>query len=159
MGIETLEEKFQLYKRDYPQKLLELTSLARQISRIQLKIRDLLSDILPDLCPGCKTKCCSGMPIDGWFTPEDYFAYRMLYEVPHNFKVASADLLNCSFLKQNGCSLPEAMRPLACVKVNCENLNAILKDKGTIKVFKNYCEELDDVQVKLWKIIDGQDEQ
>jgi hypothetical protein len=99
------------------------------------------------------------MPIDGWFTAEDYCAYRMLYEAPHRYKAISGEHGNCSFLSLDGCSLPEDMRPLACVKVNCEKLNTILKAQGKISVFKQYCEALDDIQVELWKLVDGQEGQ
>ncbi len=159
MGIEALEDKFQHYKEKYSQNIAELKSLALQIVELQQQIRNLLRDITPNLCTACESKCCSGMPIEGWFTAEDYFAYRMLYDAPHDLKISSSDQFNCSFLTATGCSLPENMRPLACVKVNCVNLNRMLKEKDKLAEFKKICEELDEIQVKLWQLVDGQEQQ
>jgi hypothetical protein len=151
MGIEVLEELFQQYKRNYPQNLPELASLAQQISRHQHLIRKILSTIT--VCAACSAKCCIGMPCDGWFTALDYFAYRMLYDFPAVLKVSSGEWWNCSFLSQAGCSLPEDMRPLACVKVNCPHLNQILEERGELSEFKKICEAIDDIQTRLWELV------
>ena len=155
MGIAALEEKFQNYTRDCSDNLPQLKTLARQISGLQKQIRLILDEITPALCPECSTKCCSGMPIDGWFTAEDYFAFRMLYDVPRVSKDSHADWRNCSFLTPEGCSLPENMRPLACVKVNCAGLNTMLAERGELAAFKHLCAQVDDIQTQLWEIVNA----
>ena len=158
MGIALLEERFQQYKKEYPQNIPALTVLARQISGLQIQIRKLFEDITPSLCSACEVKCCSGMPIDGWFTAEDYFAYRMLYDVPEVLEEHHAEQWNCSFLSPDGCFLPEDMRPLACVKVNCQKLNQVLEEQGARSQFKQLSEAIDDIQTKLWELVGNNEE-
>ena len=157
MGIAALEEKFQNYTRDFSENLPQLKALARQISGLQKQMRLILDEITPSLCPQCTTKCCSGMPIEGWFTAEDYFAFRMLYDVPTVSKDSQTDWRDCSFLECQGCSLPEDMRPLACVKVNCTSLNTVLAEQGKLAAFKRLCAHIDDIQTQLWKIVNAGD--
>jgi hypothetical protein len=155
MGIAALEEKFQNYTRACSDNLPQLKAFAKQISGLQKQFRLMLDDITPILCSQCSTKCCSGMPIDGWFTAEDYFAFRMLYDVPRVSKDSHADWRNCSFLNPEGCSLPKDMRPLACVKVNCAGLNAMLAERGELAAFKRLCAQVDDIQTQLWGIVNA----
>ncbi|HUT83202.1 MAG TPA: hypothetical protein VMX95_01030 [Thermodesulfobacteriota bacterium] len=156
MGIELIEERFQQYKRKYPQNLPELALLGREISGHQQSIRKILRNI--PVCAECSTSCCIGIPCDGWFTSLDYFAYRMLYDFPEALKVSSGEWRNCSFLTQAGCSLPEDMRPLPCVKVNCAHLNQVLEERGELSEFKKLCEALDDIQTRLWELVGAQEE-
>ncbi len=156
MGIAALEEKFQLFVRARSEALPQLGALARKISAMQKQMRRILDDITSSLCKACSTKCCTGMPIEGWFTAEDYFAYRMLYSVPRVISDSLADWRNCLFLQSAGCSLPRDMRPLACIKVNCEKLNAKLAERGSLRDFKELCEALDDVQTQLWEVVHAQ---
>jgi len=156
MGIELLEERFQQYKRKYPQNLPELTLLGREISGHQQSIRKILRNI--PVCAECSTSCCIGIPCDGWFTSLDYFAYRMLYDFPEALKVSSGEWRNCSFLTQAGCSLPEDMRPLPCVKVNCAHLSQVLEERGELSEFKKLCEALDDIQTRLWELVSAHEE-
>jgi hypothetical protein len=159
MGIEVLEKKFQSYSLQHPLHLLQLREFARQIARLQQKMRRIFAPIAPSLCSACTTKCCSGMPIEGWFTAEDYFAYRMLYDMPAALKAEAPIWGSCSFLHPDGCSLPEDMRPLACVKVNCPALNRELEERGGIEEFKRLCAALDDIQTKLWELVTAHEEQ
>ncbi|MCX5885609.1 MAG: hypothetical protein NT096_06850 [Proteobacteria bacterium] len=156
MGIELLEERFQQYRRKYPQNLSELALLGREISGHQQSIRKILRNI--PVCAECSTSCCIGIPCDGWFTSLDYFAYRMLYDFPEALKASPGEWRNCSFLSQAGCSLPEDMRPLPCVKVNCSHLNQVLEERGELSEFKKLCEALDDIQTRLWELV-GADEE
>jgi hypothetical protein len=158
MGIELLEEKYQDFRTQYPRYLPELKELAQNIAQLQKQMRTLFAPIAPALCSACTTKCCSGMPIEGWFTAEDYFAYRMLYDMPAALKTESPLWGSCSFLKPDGCSLPENMRPLACVKVNCPALNRKLEERGELEEFKRLCASLDDIQMQLWKLISPYEE-
>jgi hypothetical protein len=158
MGIELLEEKYQDFKSQYPGFLPELKKLAQHISRLQKQMRKLFAPIAPALCTACSTKCCSGMPIEGWFTAEDYFAYRMLYDMPAALKAEAPLWGSCSFLKADGCALPENMRPLACVKVNCPDLNMKLEEQGELEEFKRLCAALDEIQTLLWKLISAHEE-
>ena len=153
MGIEALEERFQHYTRDCSDNLPQLKKIARQISGLQKQMRLILDEITPALCPQCTAKCCSGMPIDGWFTAEDYFAFRMLYAAPIISKDSQADWRDCSFLEAKGCSLPEDMRPFACVKVNCTGVNTMLVERGQLEEFKRLCAQVDDIQTQLWQIV------
>jgi len=130
-----------------------LKELARQIARLQQQMRKLFAPAAQALCAACTTKCCSGMPIEGWFTAEDYFAYRMLYDVPVALMAEAPEWGSCSFLQPHGCSLPEDMRPLACVKVNCPALNRELEERGDMGAFKQLCDQLDDIQTKLWELV------
>jgi len=158
MGIAALEEKFQIFMQTHSANLPQLRALAKQISTIQKQMRRILDEVTPSLCAACSTKCCIGMPIEGWFTAEDYFAYRMLYSVPQVTNSSSANWRNCLFLQPEGCSLPEDMRPLACVKVNCESLNSKLAEQGSLPAFKQLCEKLDDIQTQLWETVNAQTE-
>ena len=156
MGIEILEERFQDYKQKYPEHLSELASLAGQIAGHQQRIRKLLGKVTPTLCARCTNTCCSGIPCDGWFSTGDYFAYRMLYDVPEMQNAGSrSEWVNwsCSFLTDAGCSLPEDMRPLACIKVNCANLNRILEERGDLPEFRRICEAIDLIQTRLWELV------
>jgi len=154
MGIEILEERFQQYARIYPEKLPQLASLAQQAAGCQQQIRKILDAVTPALCAECTAKCCTGMPCDGYFTAIDYFAYRMLYDTPEVFRLPSSQPLDCSFLSQAGCSLPEDMRPFACVKVNCVHLNRALVERGKLPEFKRLCAVLDEIQTNIWELID-----
>jgi hypothetical protein len=158
MGIEILEERFQEYKNKNPQRLIELSALAHQMSGCQQQIRKILDAVTPVVCAACITKCCIGMPCDGYFTAIDYYAYRMLYDVPEVSQVPSSHPWDCSFLTRTGCSLPEDMRPFACVKVNCLNLNQALEERGEFPEFKKLCEALDEIQTKIWELIDEHEE-
>jgi hypothetical protein len=153
MGIELLEEKYQDFRTRRHGNLPRLRELALQISALQKQLRQLFAPLIPALCPACTARCCSGMPIEGWFTPEDYFAYRMLYDVPEALKAAQPVWGSCSFLNPDGCALPEDMRPLACVKVNCPPLNRTLEERGELEEFKRLCAELDDIQTLLWELV------
>ena len=154
MGIEILEEQFQQYTKKYPEKLPELVSLAQQMSDCQQQIRKILDTVTPAVCATCTTKCCTGMPCDGYFTAIDYFAYRMLYDTPEVFRVPSSQPLDCSFLSRAGCSLPEDMRPFACIKVNCLHLNQVLEARDGLPQFRKLCEALDDIQTRIGDLID-----
>jgi hypothetical protein len=158
MGVELLEGKYQDFKTQYHRRLPHLRKLALQISALQKQMRQLFAPVAPALCSACTTRCCSGMPIEGWFTAEDYFAYRMLYDEPTALKAHEPTWGSCSFLLPDGCSLPEDMRPLACVKVNCPPLNRALEERGDIAEFKRFCSELDDIQTKLWELVNPQEE-
>jgi hypothetical protein len=158
MGIELLEEKYQDFKKRYPVFLPELKKLAQHIARLQKQMRKLFAPIAPPLCTACSTKCCSGMPIEGWFTAEDYFSYRMLYDMPEALKAEAPLWGSCSFLKTDGCALPENMRPLACVKVNCPELNMKLEERGELEEFKRLCAALDEIQMQLWKLVSAHEE-
>jgi hypothetical protein len=158
MGIEILENKFKDFAARCSRHLPQLKELALNIAQLQIQMRKLFDPIAPALCTACTTKCCSGMPIEGWFTAEDYFAYRMLYDVPEALKAEAPIWGSCSFLKPDGCALPENMRPLACVKVNCPPLNRALEERGQIAEFKRLCSELDDIQTQLWELVSAHEE-
>jgi len=158
MGIDLLEEKYQDFTNQYPGYLPELKVLAQQIAQLQERMRKLFAPIATELCTACNTKCCSGMPIEGWFTAEDYFAYRMLYDMPAALKAEAPLWGSCSFLKPDGCALPENMRPLACVKVNCPALNRELEERGELEEFKRLCASLDEIQTQLWELVSAHEE-
>ena len=63
MGIETLEERYQDYRKEYPEHLPELASLAGQIAGLQQRIRKLLGKATPTLCAHCINTCCAGYPL------------------------------------------------------------------------------------------------
>jgi hypothetical protein len=153
MGIEILEKKYQSFSSQNSRNLSHLKEFALQIEELQKQMRKLFAPIAPALCSACKTKCCSGLPIEGWFTAEDYFAYRMLYPVPEALKAKAPLWGSCSFLQPDGCALPENMRPLACVKVNCPALNRELEKRGDLEEYKRLCVALDDIQTKLWELV------
>lgn len=153
MGIELLEEKFLIYSKRYPERLPYLKSLAIDISTCQRQIRSILNDLTSTLCSICDRKCCSGMPCDGYFTIIDYFAYRMIYNMPEISRISYANPRDCSFLSMAGCTLPEDMRPIACVKVNCDLVNKALKETDRGFNFRILCETLDNLQYKIWVLI------
>jgi len=158
MGIDILEKKYQSFSSQNSRHLPHLKELALQIESLQKQMRKLFAPIAPALCSACTTKCCSGMPIEGWFTAEDYFAYRMLHAAPAALKAKTPLWGSCSFLQPDGCALPENMRPLACVKVNCPALNRELEERGDLEGFRRLCEALDDVQTKLWGLVSAFEE-
>jgi hypothetical protein len=158
MGIEILERKYQSFSSKNSRHLPHLKELALQIESLQKQMRKVFAPIAPALCSSCTTKCCSGMPIEGWFTKEDYFAYRMLYDAPEELKAKAPQWGSCSFLQPDGCALPENMRPLACVKVNCPALNRKLEEQGKLEQFKRLCDALDVIQTELWELVSAAEE-
>jgi hypothetical protein len=74
--------------------------------------------------------------------------------MPEIYSLSSDSPWHCSFLGDKGCSLPEDMRPFACVKVNCSQLNLVLDERGELPEFKKLCGMLDEIQTSIWQLID-----
>lgn len=155
MSIETLEERFQQLQYSIQFTRAHLFLCALKASAIQIHMRAILSEVVPDLCGSCENKCCEGFPLEGWFSIEDYVLFRLRYEKPaiplnHIMRPTA-----CSFLTPAGCSLPADMRPFTCVKVNCERLNDVLRHTGKEQHFNVLRKGLDAIHRDVSKIING----
>ena len=130
MSIESLEERYQNLKQGMRIACEHLSRCALRASAIQNQMRRILSEVALDFCGPCEHKCCEGFPLEGWFSFEDYVLFRQKYDrpaIPHNrIRRDTA----CYFLTPEGCSLPADMRPFTCVKVNCQPLNDVLRQRG-----------------------------
>lgn len=153
MGIEVLEEKFQSYRVAHPEHMPRLRELAVQACAAQKRIRALMDDITPKLCPACAASCCRCMPVDGWFTESDYFLYRMLHEAPLELRRRHADGRSCTFLGDEGCRLPGDMRSFPCVKVNCRAVAGALAASGGQEEFSRLFDELGSIQEAVWPLL------
>jgi len=153
MGIDVLEEKFQAYKENYPERISDLEELAREISRVQVCMRKLLDEITTRICSTCEASCCMCMPVEGWFTESDYFAYRMFHEAPFDLRVQHDLETGCAFLGRHGCVLPKDIRPFPCVKVNCAQVTRALEENGTLEEFKKLYDELTGLQERVWPLL------
>jgi hypothetical protein len=143
MSIESLEERYQCLKQRIESTGKHLVRCALRASAIQNQMRAILSEVAPELCGTCEHKCCEGFPLEGWFSFEDYVLFRLKYgkpAIPHNrIRRDTA----CYFLTPEGCSLPADMRPFTCVKVNCQQLNDVLRCSGKENSFNLLRKALD----------------
>ena len=153
MGITALEEKYQLILKEAQAESACLLRYAERARAVQSEMREILHQLTLRLCSDCEHTCCEGLPIDGWFSLEDYVLFRVKYGIPtlppHRIRHDNG----CSFLTPKGCSLPEDMRPFSCVKVNCKNLKASLNARGEVQRFNQLKDILDDIQWEVHQLI------
>jgi hypothetical protein len=153
MSIETLEEKYQQLQQGMQPSREHLSHCALQASAIQNQMRAILSEVAPGFCGPCEHKCCEGFPLDGWFSFEDYLLFRIKYGRPAAPVNRVMRDTACSFLTPDGCSLPADMRPFTCVKINCEQLNAVLQCSGKEHCFNRLRKALDAILLEVSKSI------
>ena len=157
MGINTLEEKYQLVLKRAGFDSSLLSRYANQATIIQNEMRAMFDQLTPHLCTHCENKCCEGFPVEGWFSLEDYTLFREKYDKPtlppNRVKLQSA----CYFLTPEGCSLPEDMRPFTCVKINCEKLNNSINEKGWTQQLNQLENALDKIHREVSSLIKGND--
>jgi hypothetical protein len=154
VGINVLENRFQEYCTVCSDNIPALKSIAVSVSLVQKRMRELLRGITDIKCSSCESSCCECMPVEGWFTENDYFVYRMLHNAPFSLMTNERARANsCVFLASDGCSLPEDIRPFPCVKVNCLLIEGELEKKGRLDKFKELVCEIDSLQQKIWAII------
>jgi len=143
MGITLLEQNYQYIREGYPTLTGYLTACAERASLIQIEMRNIFNHITPHICTPCENKCCEGFPLEGWFSLEDYVLFRVKYAKP----LAPPDAIKrptaCSFVTPRGCSLPEALRPFTCVKINCAKVTEAIKDLGKEEHFNKLITALD----------------
>ncbi len=153
MGIDTLEEKYQLVLKRAGIDISRLSRYANQATLIQNEMRAIFNQLTPHLCTHCENKCCEGFPVEGWFSPEDYTLFRVKYDKPtlppNRVNLQSA----CYFLTPEGCSLPEEMRPFTCVKVNCEKLNKSINATGKTQQLNQLKNALDKIHREVSSLI------
>ncbi len=153
MGLDILEEKFNRFRREHPEHLPVLREIAGRVARIQTDMRTVLDGITGRLCPACKAPCCRCLPVEGWFTENDYFIYRMKYEAPYGLRVDHGIERGCAFLGPRGCVLAPDIRPFPCVKVNCDAVRRELDSCGTRARFNRLYEEMEAEQEKIWPFV------
>ena len=153
MGLELLEKRFKDYEREHPESIEKLRSIAREVSRVQIEIRNLIDGITSRICPSCKASCCKMMPVDGWFTENDYFVYRVLHDAPFDIRESSNEDMGCRFLGPEGCLLPPDIRPFPCVRVNCQALVEELELSGDNEKINRLIDEMDALQKKIWPLL------
>ncbi len=154
MAIAVLESRFQEYCSCNPGNVSRLRALGVSVTVVQKRMRQLLGGITDIKCGACEHSCCECMPVEGWFTENDYFIYRMFYEAPFSLMIkGEAGGNKCAFLGSHGCSLPEDIRPFPCVKVNCLLIDRELEEKGRLYEFKELIAEINRLQHRIWKII------
>jgi len=145
LGINTLEEKYQLLMQRKGNEVTFLSQYANQATMVQNEMREILNHLTPQTCGHCDNKCCEGFPLEGWFSLEDYVLFRVKYgkpiPPPNRIKRDTA----CYFLTPEGCSLPEDMRPFTCVKINCKTLTESIKSIGEDKRFNKLKSALDKI--------------
>jgi len=153
LGIEILEEKYQLILRRAGFETLHLSQYANRATIIQSEMRKILNQLAPYICTHCKNKCCEGFPLEGWFSLEDYILFRLKYGKP----IPPANRVKCNtacyFLTPEGCSLPEDMRPFTCVKINCEKITEFIKSMGKAQRFNQLKNALDKIHSEVSSII------
>lgn len=155
MGINTLEEKFQLIIRRKGPEIAYLSRYVNQAETVQNGLRKILNHFTPQICGQCDNKCCEGFPLEGWFSLEDYVLFRAKYgkpiPPPNRIKHDTA----CYFLTPEGCSLPEDMRPFTCVKTNCDTLTESIKSIGKYQQFNQFKSALDKIHREVSHRING----
>jgi hypothetical protein len=153
MGLDLLEKKFKAYAEEHPENIEKIRSIAQDVSRVQTEIRKLIDAITGRICPSCKASCCKMMPVDGWFTENDYFVYRVLHDAPFDIRAASKPDMGCRFLGPKGCLLPPDIRPFPCVKVNCAALVEELELCGDKEKVNRLIDEMDELQKQIWPLL------
>ncbi len=153
MGLELLEERFIAYADEHPEKIKEIRNIAREVARVQTEIRDLIDSITHHICPSCEASCCKMMPVDGWFTENDYFVFRVLHDAPFDVRKSGDGDMGCRFLGPEGCLLPRDIRPFPCVKVNCAALVKELELHGDKARVDALIEEMDALQKQIWPLL------
>lgn len=153
MGLKLLEKDFQQFLKDNGEELTRLKSVAEKVLTVQQAMRGYLDEITPIVCKTCETPCCRLMPVEGWFTKNDYYLFRIFYENPAAFIDESRSKEGCLFLGAQGCVLPGDLRSFPCVKVNCRAVKDCLKKKGWDRDFNHLYDELCRLQEHTWKII------
>jgi len=153
MGLEVLEEKYQEHSSQKPENITKFKEIAEKVSVVQKGMRQLFDDITPILCKDCKAPCCQCMPVEGWFTENDYFIYRAFYEAPFDLKVNHGLPNGCAFLGETGCVLPLDIRPFPCVKVNCKAVRQELDKRGRLDRFRELYDALEKLQEKIWLLL------
>ncbi len=153
MGLEVLEEKYQSHKEQHPENINKFNEIAKRVSEVQKGMRRLFDDITPILCKDCKAPCCQCMPVEGWFTENDYFIYRAFYDAPFDLKVDHDIPNGCAFLGKTGCVLPLDIRPFPCVKVNCKSVREELEKRGRLDTFKELYHALEKLQEEIWPLL------
>ncbi len=153
MSIRRLEIAFQKFRKNHPDKLDALKSIGNQIFVVQNEMRSILNEITPIVCSTCESSCCKIMPVEGWFTENDYFVFRIFYNAPLGLRVSENKGTECAFLGQKGCTLPNGIRPFPCVQVNCKAINRALLSDGYLETFNNLKSKLDMLQKQLWPLL------
>jgi len=153
LGINTLEEKYQLITQKAGTEIAHLSQYANQARITQNEMREILNHLTPHICGNCENKCCEGFPLEGWFSLEDYVLFRVEYgkpiPPPNRIKRDTA----CYFLTPEGCSLPEDMRPFTCVKINCKRLTESIEAVGKAQRFNQLKSDLDKINRGVYHII------
>lgn len=152
-GLDLLEERFCAFQKAHPEKIDAIRPIAREVARVQTAIRDLIDGITAEICPVCTSSCCKMMPVDGWFTENDYFVYRVLHHAPFDVRRARDDGTGCRFLGPEGCELPRDIRPFPCVKVNCAALVERLESNQDRSKVDALITEMDTLQKQIWPLL------
>lgn len=153
MGLEVLEEKYQKQCREKPGTIDKFREIAGRVAIVQTGMRGLFDDITPVLCKDCKAPCCQCMPVEGWFTENDYFVYRAVHDAPFALRQNHGIPNGCAFLSEKGCVLPSDIRPFPCVKVNCKAVRDALREKGRLVRFKELYDALERLQEEIWPLL------
>jgi len=153
MGLEVLEEKYRRQCREKPETIDRFREIADEVAVIQTEMRRLFDDITPVLCRDCKAPCCQCMPVEGWFTENDYFVYRARYEAPFALRQDHGIPNGCAFLGEQGCVLPADIRPFPCVKVNCRAVRDELQKRGRLDRFAELYDALERLQAEIWPLL------
>ena len=151
--LELLERRFREFEQAHPGKLDAIRPIAREVARVQTEIRNLIDGITAEICPVCTASCCEMMPVDGWFTENDYFVYRVLHQAPFDVRNARDDGAGCRFLGPDGCELPRDIRPFPCVKVNCAALVEVLEMNCERDKVDALITEMDALQKQIWPLL------
>ncbi len=154
MGIEILEQGFIKYLEDNKDMVPILRNMAEKVLNIQQKMRSYLDEVTPFVCSKCENPCCLIMPVEGWFTKNDYYLYRMLYKNPVEFINGNKKKDGCVFLGTEGCVLPGNMRSFPCIKVNCKAIKKALENNGWKTDYNRLYNRLCVLQEKTWSLID-----
>ncbi|MCP4200110.1 MAG: hypothetical protein GY762_23455 [Proteobacteria bacterium] len=153
IGLDLLEKRFKEYANAHPENIDRIRTIAYEVARVQTEIRKHIDGITCRICPDCKASCCKMMPVDGWFTENDYFVYRVLHQAPFDIRAARETGEGCRFLGPEGCLLPLDTRPFPCVKVNCAALVEELEKSGDNEQVNKLLDEMDALQKQLWPLL------
>lgn len=155
VGVNTLEEKYQLIIQKEGTDISHLSRYVIQATKIQNEMREILNQLTPHICSHCEYKCCEGLPLEGWFSLEDYTLFRVKYSKPIPPPNRIRRDTACYFLTPEGCSLPEDMRPFTCVKINCEKINEYIKAIGKTQKFNQLKSALDKIHREVSHLINN----
>ncbi len=109
------------------------------------------------ICPRCKTVCC--MVKHGYYDEEDRIFLSALGVAAPSFNLDRQATDLCTFLKENGCSLPRWRRPFHCTWFFCEPLHGSMLDgsRNSYKMFISSYKKLILIRQQLLQLLDSQD--